>query len=170
MGMAAPGSASPHAAPARPRRLSAGVLLFRRPGARLEVLLVHPGGPYWTRRDVGAWQLPKGQVEPGEAIEAAARREVAEELGVRLGGPLVPLGRIRQSGGKMVEAFAAEQDLDPSAIVSTDFALEWPPRSGRIAHFPEVDAARWLSLEAADAVILPSQRPVLTMLREVLAA
>ena len=137
---------------------SAGVLLYRRAGAALEVLLVHPGGPYWFRKDRGAWQLPKGEIGPDEEPEAAARREVAEELGVVLDGALQPLGEIRQTGGKWVSAYATEHDLDPSAIRSNEFELEWPPRSGKLQRFPEVSAARWLTLEEARAVMLPSQR------------
>lgn len=132
----------------------------------LEVLLVHPGGPYWRRKDAGAWQIPKGAIEPGETAEAAARREAAEELGVVLDGPLEPLGDIRQAGGKLVTAFAAERDLDPAGIVSNMFAMEWPPRSGKLASFPEVDAAKWLTLARAAEVMLPSQVPLLDRLAE----
>lgn len=114
---------------------SAGILLYRRAPAPA-VLLVHPGGPYWARRDVGSWQIPKGQIEEDEAIEDAARREVAEELGVAIVVPLEPLGTIRQAGGKSVSAFAAEQDVDTGAIVSNLFELEWPRGSGRMRQYP----------------------------------
>ena len=147
---------------------SAGVLLYRRTGAALEVLLVHPGGPYWVRKDRGAWQIPKGEIEPGEEPESAARREVEEELGVRLDGPLRPLGEIRQSGGKWVTAYAIEQDLDPAAIRSNEFEMEWPPRSGKLERFPEVSAARWHDLEQAQLVMLPSQLPLLDRVAELL--
>ena len=148
---------------------SAGVLFYRRPPTGLEVLLVHPGGPFWRRRDVGAWQIPKGAIDPHEDAATAARREVHEELGVIVTGTLVPLGTIRQAGGKRVEAFAVAQDLDAAAITSTHFSLEWPPRSGRFEMFPEVDAAQWLPVEAARATMLPSQQPLLDRLLQMLA-
>jgi len=148
---------------------SAGVLLYRRTGPELEVLLIHPGGPYWLRKDHGAWQLPKGEIGADEDPEAAARREVAEELGVTLTGALKPLGEIRQAGGKRVTAYAIEHDLAADAIVSNEFEMEWPPRSGKRARFPEVSAAKWLTLEQARAVMLPSQLPLLDRLAELLA-
>jgi predicted NUDIX family NTP pyrophosphohydrolase len=135
---------------------SAGVLIYRR-APELEVLLVHPGGPYWMRRDRGAWQIPKGGIEEGEDPEATARREAAEELGVTLDGPLDPLGDIRQAGGKRVTAFAVEHDLDPALIESNLFEMEWPPKSGKLASFPEVGKARWMDPDEARAMILPSQ-------------
>ena len=147
---------------------SAGVLLYRRTGGEVEVLLIHPGGPYWLRKDRGAWQIPKGEIDAGEDAETAARREVEEELGVRLEGSLEPLGEIRQAGGKRVTAFAIEHDLDASAIASNEFEMEWPPNSGRIERFPEVSAAQWLGLAQARAVMLPSQLPLLDRLQEVL--
>ncbi|HEU4651424.1 MAG TPA: NUDIX domain-containing protein [Croceibacterium sp.] len=143
---------------------SAGVLLYRRNGPALEVLLVHPGGPYWMRKDRGAWQMPKGEIGPDEAPEAAARREVAEELGVALAGPLQPLGEVRQAGGKWVTAYAIEQDLDPAAIRSNEFEMEWPPRRGRLQRFPEISAAKWYPLEEACRVMLSSQLPLLDLL------
>lgn len=130
----------------------------------VEVLLGHFGGPIWAKRDAGAWAIPKGLVEPGEALEACARREFEEELGVRPEGPLVPLGRIRQKGGKWVEAFALEGDLDPAAIASNSFTLEWPPRSGRFQTHPEIDRAAWFALAEARAMILPSQQAILDLL------
>lgn len=145
---------------------SAGVLLYRRGPAGLEVLLVHPGGPFWAKKDEGAWQLPKGGVDPGEDAEAAARREFAEELGTAPQGDLRPLGSIRQSGGKIVEAFALEGDLDPEAIVSVSFEIEWPPRSGTRQSFPEVDRAAWFTLAAAKRMMLASQLPLLDRLME----
>lgn len=144
--------------------LSAGILMYRRRDGALEVLLVHFGGPYWQHKDAGAWSMPKGLVEDGEDPATAARREFEEELGVRPDGALAPLGRIRQSGGKWVEAFALEGDLDADAIVSNEFTLEWPPRSGRMQAFPEVDRARWYDMATAAEMILPSQRPLLTAL------
>lgn len=153
---------------AAPAKHSAGILLYRRTGAELEVLLIHPGGPYWMRRDQGAWQIPKGQVEPEEEPTAAALREVEEELGTRVESPLEPLGEIRQAGGKRVTAYAAEQELDPEAIVSNLFEMEWPPRSGKSQRFPEVSEARWLTLEQARTVMLPSQLPLLDRLADLL--
>jgi predicted NUDIX family NTP pyrophosphohydrolase len=142
---------------------SAGVLLHRRKPA-LEVLLVHPGGPYWQRKDRGAWQIPKGEIEPGEDPEAAARRETEEELGIVLTGELHPLGELRQAGGKWVTAFTTEQDLDPATIRSNAFEIEWPPRSGTLRSFPEVSAARWLEIEEARQIMLASQCPLLDRL------
>src|SRR5215510_2077820 len=120
---------------------SAGILLYRRVAGTIEVLLVHPGGPIWSRRDLGAWSIPKGEFDDGEAPEVAARREFAEELGIALAGELVPLGEVRQKAGKQVVAFAVEGDLDIAAIVSNSFEMEWPPRSGRKQSFPEIDRA-----------------------------
>ena len=135
----------------------------RRDGAR-EVLLAHFGGPQWRGKDSGAWAIPKGLVEEGEELEACARREFEEELGVRPEGELKPLGRIRQKGGKWVEAFALEGDLDADRIVSNSFTVEWPPRSGRFQSFPEVDRAAWFGLADAREKILPSQLPILDRL------
>ena len=144
--------------------LSAGILMWRRgAGGAVEVLLGHFGGPLWAKRDAGAWAIPKGLVEPGEALEACARREFAEELGVRPEGPLLPLGRIRQKGGKAVEAFALEGDFDPETIVSNHFTLEWPPKSGRVQSYPELDRAAWFGLAAARKKILPSQSAILDL-------
>ena len=144
-----------------PPPLSAGILMWRRRGRQREVLLAHFGGPQWRSKDEGAWAIPKGLVEPGEDIEACARREFEEELGARPEGTLVPLGRIRQQGGKYVEPFALEGDLDAEAIISNEFTVEWPPRSGRFQTFPEVDRAAWFSLAEARRKILPSQLPIL---------
>jgi len=148
---------------------SAGVLLYRRTGAELEVLLAHPGGPYWLRKDQGAWQIPKGEIGPGEEPETAARREAEEELGVELAATLEPLGEIRQAGGKLVTAYAVEQDVDTAAIVSNEFEMEWPPKNGKRARFPEISAAKWLTLEQARIVMLPSQLPLLDRLEAGLA-
>ncbi|MBD8677776.1 NUDIX domain-containing protein [Sphingomonas sp. CFBP 13720] len=146
---------------------SAGILLYRRTPSPA-VLLVHPGGPFWAKRQEGAWQIPKGHVEQDEAVEAAALREVAEELGVTVSAPLVPLGTVRQSGGKAVSAFAAEQDVDTAAITSMTFELEWPPRSGRVRNYPEVDAARWMPVAEARAMMLKSQLPLLDRIEPLL--
>lgn len=144
--------------------VSAGVLLFRWSSGRLEVLLVHPGGPYWRRRDDGAWSIPKGEVAPGEASEAAARREFAEETGVQVEGILRPIGRIRQKAGKLVDAFAVEGDLDPAAVSGNTFVMEWPPRSGRRQTFPEVDRAEWFDVAAARHKLIDGQRPLIDAL------
>jgi predicted NUDIX family NTP pyrophosphohydrolase len=148
-----------------PKR-SAGILLYRWRDSSPQLLLVHPGGPFWRNKDAGAWQIPKGEIEPGEEPAAAAVREVAEELGVAMTGIPSPLATIRQAGGKIVEAFLAEQDIDADAIRSINFEMEWPPRSGKRAAFPEVDAARWVTWEEAEAIILASQRPLLDAARE----
>lgn len=151
-------------------RLSAGILFHRRHGSAPEVLLVHPGGPFWARRDEGAWSIPKGEfVEAEEDAESAARREFTEETGWRYDGPLLPLGRVKQAGGKTVVAFAAVADFDTAALASNSFEMEWPPRSGRTQLFPEVEEARWFSLEDAHAHMLPSQQPFLDRLQHGLA-
>jgi len=147
---------------------SAGVLLYRL-APDIEVLLVHPGGPYWRRKDRGAWQIPKGIIAPNEEPETAARRELAEEIGLNLAAKLLPLGVVRQSGGKLVTAFAAEHGFDTAALVSNTFEVEWPPRSGKTAAFPEVDAARWMSMAEAREMMLASQQSLLDRLLEVLA-
>jgi len=151
------------------RERSAGLLIHRRAAAGSEVLLCHPGGPYWRNKDLGAWQIAKGMIEPGEDAEAAALREAREELGVAIAGKLLPLGAIRQKAGKIVEAFAIEQDVDPAQIRSNLFEMEWPPKSGRMQSFPEVDAARWFTLDAARRMMLESQQPLLARLEEMLA-
>jgi len=148
---------------------SAGVLLYRRRGGRVEVLLVHPGGPFWRGKDRGAWMIPKGGIEPGESAEQAARREFEEELGAALTAPLVPLCHIRQTGGKWVEAFAAESAFDPERLVSAEFEMEWPPRSGQRVTVPEVDRAEWFALDEAREKMLPSQVPMLEALGSWLA-
>lgn len=137
--------------------------MWRRRGGGIEVLLGHFGGPMWASKDEGAWAIPKGMVEEGEELEACARREFEEELGVRPEGALVPLGRIRQKGGKDVEAFALEGELDAEAIVSNCFTVEWPPRSGRFETWPEMDQAAWFGLKEARAKILPSQLAILDL-------
>ena len=149
-----------------PPPLSAGVLLFRETGGGTEVLLIRPGGPFWRNRDEGAWMIPKGAVEPGEAPAEAALREFEEEVGTPLGTVPFPLLRIRQAGGKHVEAFAAEGDLDASAVKSNEFEVEWPPRSGQRQRFPEVVEARWMSLAEARRMMLPSQLPLIDALEQ----
>jgi predicted NUDIX family NTP pyrophosphohydrolase len=144
---------------------SAGILLYRRRGGGLEVLLVHPGGPLWARRDAGAWSIPKGEYGADEDPLAAARREFAEELGAALpDGPVVDLGEVRQKSGKRVHAWAAAGELDAGAIVSNTFELEWPPRSGRMIEAPEVDRAEWFVLAAAREKINSAQAELLDRL------
>jgi predicted NUDIX family NTP pyrophosphohydrolase len=143
---------------------SAGILLFRRRAGDTEVLLIRPGGPYWRNKDAGAWMIPKGTLEPGEKPAEAALREFAEETGTRLTAVPFPLATVRQAGGKIVQAFAVEGDLDPALVHSNDFELEWPPRSGLFQRFPEVTEARWMSLAEARAMMLPSQLPLLDAL------
>jgi len=145
---------------------SAGILLYRREDHGLEVLLVHPGGPYWANREEGAWMMPKGEVQDGEDHLACALREFEEELGTPAPGQPKPLSRIRQKGGKWVEAFVLQGDIDASRVVSNSFEMEWPPRSGKMQSFPEIDRAAWLTLGEARAKILPSQLPLLDALEK----
>jgi predicted NUDIX family NTP pyrophosphohydrolase len=159
-GGAAGGAGGGPAAPGAPGAPAA-------PGAP-EVFLVHPGGPFWQKKDLGAWSIPKGEVAAGEEPLAAARREFAEETGFRPGPPFHPLAPVRQPGGKTVAAWAVAGDLDAAAIVSDIFSMEWPPRSGRRQTFPEVDRAGWFSLAEASAKILAGQRPLLAQLAELL--
>lgn len=147
------------------RKVSAGILLYRNRDGGREVLLVHPGGPVWARRDAGVWSIPKGEYEPAEEPLAAARREFAEELG--LDPPEaepVDLGEIRQKSGKLVRAFALEGDLDTSAVVSNTCDFEWPPRSGRMIEIPEIDRAEWFDLDTAAEKLIPAQAPLLERL------
>jgi predicted NUDIX family NTP pyrophosphohydrolase len=155
---------------ARRLALSAGILMYRRIGARLEVLLVHPGGPYWRRKDDGAWSIPKGEIDADEDAVAAARREFTEETGHELSdAPMTELGQIRQRGGKVVMAWAVEGDLDPDTTVSNTFELEWPPRSGRVQAFPEIDRVAWFGLDEARRMIMAAQAPFLDRLEASLA-
>ncbi|HXZ47871.1 MAG TPA: NUDIX domain-containing protein [Usitatibacter sp.] len=140
---------------------SAGILLYRRREGRVEVLLVHPGGPYWKDRDAGAWSIPKGEIAEGEDPLAAARREFGEETGLPVEGRFTPLAPRRQPSGKTVLAWAVEGDCDARAVRSNLFAMEWPPRSGRTAQFPEVDRAAWFALAEARAKLVSGQRPFL---------
>ena len=153
----------------RPAAQSAGLLLHRVREGKPEVLLVHPGGPFWKKRDEGAWSIPKGEIEPDETPIEVARREFREELGSDApDGELIPLGSIRQAGGKVVHAWAARGDLDPGSISSMTFEMEWPPRSGRRQPFPEVDRAGWFDLEQARRKILDGQRTFIDRLEEAL--
>jgi len=143
---------------------SAGILMYRRDPGGLSVLLVHPGGPFWAKKDLGAWSIPKGEYSAGEDPLGIAVREFEEETGVRLEGEFRPLGEVRQAGGKRVIAWALEGDLDPAAIRSNAFELEWPPKSGRKQSFPEIDRAEWFAPDAAREKINPSQRELIDRL------
>jgi predicted NUDIX family NTP pyrophosphohydrolase len=149
-----------------PPPLSAGILLFRQRNGCPEVLLIKPGGPFWRNKDAGAWMIPKGLVEPGEAPAEAALREFEEETGTRLTAVPFKLATVRQAGGKIVEAFAVEEEFDPANLRSNEFEIEWPPRSGKLARFPEAAEARWMSLTEARELMLPSQLPLLDALDE----
>ena len=145
-------------------KTSAALLVYRRRDG-LEVLIVHPGGPYWENKDDGAWSLPKGEYAEGEDALATARREFAEELGQPApAGDVVDLGEVRQAGGKRVRCFAVEGDADASAITSNEFEMEWPPRSGQHQMFPEVDRAAWVSPEVARVKLLAGQVPLIDAL------
>ncbi|MEU9640972.1 NUDIX domain-containing protein [Streptomyces sp. NPDC048188] len=149
-------------------RRSAGLLLHRRGlGGELQVLLGHMGGPFYTRRDAGAWTVPKGEYDPAEPAWEAARREFEEELGLPPPeGEAVPLGEVRQAGGKVVTVWAVEADLDPAAVLPGTFTMEWPPRSGRTEEFPELDRVAWFALDAAREVIVKAQAAFLDRLTE----
>jgi predicted NUDIX family NTP pyrophosphohydrolase len=148
--------------PVMPTR-SAGIIAYR-VRSDIEVLLVHPGGPFWRNRDIGAWSIPKGEYTEGEDAEATARREFAEELGVEITAPLIALGQVQQRGGKMVTAFAADLDIDTRSVRSNTFEIEWPPRSGKRQRFPEVDRAEWFTRERAYEKINAGQRPLIERL------
>ena len=149
---------------------SAGILLFREREGEVQVLLIKPGGPFWRTKDEGAWMIPKGAIEPGEQASDAAVREFEEEIGVPLTVVPFPLCTIKQGGGKVVEVFAAEGDLDPATIASNAFEIEWPPRSGELQSFPEAEEARWMSLPEARRMMLPSQVPTLEALAKKFAS
>lgn len=143
---------------------SAGILLYRCLDGELHVLLAHPGGPFWQRRDAGSWTIPKGEIAAGEDAETAARREFREELGVELTQRLQPLGEIVQKAGKRVIAFALHGDFDPAQLRSNTFELEWPPRSGKRATFPEIDRVAWFDMPTAREKLLAGQLPLLERL------
>lgn len=146
---------------------SAGLLLYRQRDGKLEVLLVHPGGPFWKRRDEGAWSIPKGEIDSGEEAIAVARREFEEELGQPPPeAEFAALGEVRQAGGKLVRAWAARGDFDVDQARSSTFEMEWPPRSGKVQTFPEVDRAAWFDLETARQMILPAQQAFIDRLEQ----
>ncbi len=146
---------------------SAGLAMYRRRNGALEILLVHPGGPFWARKDKGAWFLPKGEVENGEELFAAAKREFQEETGLPPKGPFVELGNVRQKSGKTVTAWAFEGDCDPAAIHSNMFTLEWPPKSGKRREFPEIDRAAFFTFEAAREKMHPLEFRLFTRLKKI---
>jgi len=148
---------------------SAGLLMYRRRGPGVEVLLAHPGGPFWVARDAAAWTLPKGTVDEGEDPLAAAQREFMEETGFTPRGPYHLLGELRQKSGKRITAWAFEGDADPARLRSNLFAMEWPPRSGRMQEFPEVDRVGWFSLGEARRKLLTGQAPFIDALENLLA-
>ncbi|HYP55345.1 MAG TPA: NUDIX domain-containing protein [Solirubrobacterales bacterium] len=152
-------------------KTSAGILLYRPAAGAHEVLLVHPGGPFWAKKDLGAWSVPKGEYGEGEEARACALRELEEELGAMPAldpEAMLDLGEVTQKGGKVVRAWAAEADFDPAALRSNTFELEWPPRSGRRQEFPEVDRAEWFGLGEARRRILEAQAPFLDRLERLL--
>ena len=144
--------------------ISAGILLHRHGPSGRELLLVHPGGPFWARKDEAAWSIPKGLIDPNEALEAAARREFAEEVGTVPEGVLAPLGEFKLSSSKQLVVFALEGDFDPKSLISNSFEMEWPPRSGQRQSFPEVDRAGWFSLDAARTKLHLGQRVLVDVL------
>lgn len=153
----------------RREAISAGLLLFRRSNGRLEVLLAHPGGPFWANRDAGAWTIPKGMGDAGEDLLAAARREFTEETGLNPQGPFLPLGSVRQKAGKVVHAWACEGDADPAALASNTMWAEWPPGSGKRIQFPEVDRCAWFPPDEARAKLNPAQAEFIGRLEAALA-
>jgi predicted NUDIX family NTP pyrophosphohydrolase len=159
----------PSLSPRRTRKQSAGLLLYRRQGNGWGVFLVHPGGPYWKAKDLGAWSIPKGEFEPGEPPLEAAKREFTEETGLEIAETFMALTPVKQAGGKVVHAFAVEGNCDPAAIKSNTFSVEWPPHSGRFQQFPEVDRAGWFGLEDAALRINKGQRALIDQLSLLLA-
>jgi predicted NUDIX family NTP pyrophosphohydrolase len=153
-----------------PKPTSAGILLYRFRDGRLEVLLAHPGGPFWARRDAGAWTIPKGEVAQGEEPLSAARREFEEETGYRPPGPFVALTPVRQRSGKRVQAWASPGDFDPRRLRSSTFEMEWPPRSGRRRRFPEVDRVAWLGVHDARRLVVRAQAELIERLADALGA
>jgi len=161
-------AARPYDAPLVAPRVSAGILLYRRRGGRLEVLLAHPGGPFFARKDAGHWTIPKGEPDGQADLVAVARREFEEETGIAPpSGPAIDLGSIVQKGGKVVYAWGIEGDLDPESAISNTFELEWPPGSGRRASFPEIDRVEWFDLIEARRRVKPTQVPLIDRLAAV---
>jgi len=151
----------------RMAKISAGIVLFRKRPEGVQVLLVHPGGPFWARKDAGAWSIPKGLADEGEDWLAAAKREFLEETGMAIDGEFLDLGAHKQpGGGKTIVAWGSEGDFDPASLKSNSFSIEWPPRSGRMAEFPEVDKAGWYDLDEALVKATKGQRPIIAALAE----
>jgi len=146
---------------------SAGILLYRRSPTGIEVFLAHPGGPFWAKRDLGAWTVPKGEADADEDLLEAAKREFHEETGASVNGAFVALGPARQPSGKVIHAWAVEGDIDAAAITSNTFSIEWPPRSGVSREFPEIDRAGWFTLAEAREKLLPGQLPLLDELTRI---
>jgi predicted NUDIX family NTP pyrophosphohydrolase len=149
---------------------SAGLVMYRRRDGALEVLLVHPGGPFWAKKDLGAWSIPKGEHEPDEDPLAAARREFAEETGILPEGDFIALRPVRQRSGKIVRAFAIEGDIDPATIKSNTFVMEWPPHSGQRREFPEIDRAAWFTIDVARQKLIPGQVALVDELQRALTS
>lgn len=149
-------------------KISAGILAYRKVAAGIEIFLVHPGGPFWKNKDAGSWSIPKGEFTDDETAEAAARREFLEETGTTLSGPMTALTAIRQKSGKTVYAWAVEKDIDAFNIKSNAFEMEWPPKSGQVKSFPEIDKAQWFSPADAVLKIIPAQVPLITELMHLL--
>ncbi len=145
-------------------KTSAGILLFRKRPGGAQVMLVHPGGPFWMKKDEGAWSIPKGLADEGEDLLTAAKREFFEETGASISGELIDLGAHKQAGGKTIVAWGCENDFDPASLKSNTFTMEWPPRSGKTAEFAEVDKAAWYSLDQALTKVTKGQRPIVAAL------
>jgi predicted NUDIX family NTP pyrophosphohydrolase len=148
------------------KKMSAGVLLYRTRDRRIEVFLVHPGGPYWKNKDAGSWTIPKGEIEEGGDPLATARREFHEETGSHVAGAFAPLAPLRQTGGKLVHAWAVKGDIDAASLTSNKFLMEWPPRSGQQREFPEIDRGEWFPMAMAKEKILPAQQGFLEQLEQ----
>lgn len=147
--------------------MSSGLLMYRSRGGHVEVMLVHPGGPFWMKKDAGAWSLPKGELNSGEDALEAAQREFQEETGLRPRGEFIPLGEVKQKSGKVILAWAFEGDCDPTSVKSNTFLMEWPPRSGKKQEFPEIDRAQFFGLEEARKKINPAQLALLDTLERI---
>lgn len=151
------------------KKLSAGILLYRKRDGEIEVFLVHPGGPFWAKKDDGAWSIPKGEYAEGEDPLAVARREFHEETGAEVSGNCSALTPLKQPSGKVIAAWAAEGEVDPASLRSNTFSMEWPPKSGKLQEFPEVDRALWCDLATARKKLLPGQRSFLGQLQQLLS-